>query len=205
MVDPGVPPGGRQHDARPADGNFPAPSNRAHVSWAPAPASPSGAGPEHGFALPRPALGARLGLATAIAALGMVLMVVGTFLPWVVSGQVRRSSYAAAGVIDRLGIASEEMLDVLVGVWPLFGAICVLPVVAALLRRWRTAGVLAVLLALVGAAVSVSALAFAARSGPSGTVSLDPLGPTVTVAGAALLLVGGLLLAFRRSSRMSPG
>ena len=136
-------------------------------------------------------------------------MIIGTFLPWVVSGQVRRSSYAAAGVIDRLGVAGEGMLDGLVGLWPLFGALCALPVVAALLRWWRTAGVLAVLLALTGGGLSIGALVFAARRGSSGTVSLDPLGPTVTVAGAALLLVGGLLLTFRRSSpgssRMSPG
>jgi hypothetical protein len=203
MVDPGASPGGRQPDPPAPDGNRPP----APTGWEPVPASRSGAEPEHTFGQPSPAAGPAL--PTAIAAFGMSLMIVGTFLPWVVSGQVRRSSYAAAGVIDRLGVAGEGMLDWLVGLWPLFGALCMLPVVAALLRWWRTAGVLAVLLALTGGGLSIGALVFAARAGSSGTVSLDPLGPTVTVAGAALLLVGGLLLTFRRSSpgssRMSPG
>jgi hypothetical protein len=136
----------------------------------------------------------------AIAALGLVLMIIGSFLPWAVSGQVRRSSYAISGVIDRLGIAGDGVLGTVVTLWPFFGPLCVLPVIAALLRWWRTAGVLGVVLGLAGGALSVGALVFAARQRPSASVSLDPLGPAVMAVGAVLLLVGALMLTFRRSN-----
>ena len=79
-------------------------------------------------------------------AAGLVLALVGSFLPWVVSGQVRRSSYAITGMIDRLGVAGDGLLGTLVSGWPLIGLLCAAPVVAALLRRWVIAGVLAVVL-----------------------------------------------------------
>ncbi len=140
----------------------------------------------------------------AIAGLGVVLVVVGSFLPWVVSGQVRRSSYAISGVVDRLGIAGDGVLAVLVDLWPYFGPLCVLPVIVGALRWWRTAGVIAAVLGLASGTLAVAALAIAARGAGSGSVSLDPLGPSVMAAGAALLVGGGLALALRRTTRSRP-
>ncbi len=57
--------------------------------------------------------------ALVFAAAGLVLALIGSFLPWVVSGQVRRSSYAVTGMIDRLGIAGDGVLGSLVAGWPL--------------------------------------------------------------------------------------
>ena len=136
--------------------------------------------------------------ALVFAAAGLVLAVVGSFLPWVVSGQVRRSSYAVTGMIDRLGIAGDGVLGSLVAGWPLIGLLCATPVVAALLRRWVVAGALCVVLGITMATVSLALLA-AGGSGAIG-VQVDPIGPSVTSAGGMLLIVGGawLIVGVRR-------
>ena len=85
---------------------------------------------------------------------GIVLVVAGSFLPWVISGTVRRSSYAIVGILDRLGIADDGPIGILVGAWPLIGVLCMTPVVAAVLRWWRASGVLAVLLAVAAGLLS---------------------------------------------------
>ena len=93
------------------------------------------------------------------AAVGLVLALVGSFLPWVVSGQVRRSSYAVTGMIDRLGVAGDGVLGSLVARWPFIGLLCAAPVVAALLRRWVIAGALGVVLGVAMAGVCLALLA----------------------------------------------
>ena len=105
---------------------------------------------------------------------GLVLVIVGSFLPWVISGTVKRSSYEIIGVIDRLGIARDGFVAGLVSNWPLLGVLCFAPVVAAAFRWWRLA---------VGL-----------------TVRLDPLGPSVMAAGGLLLVGGGLCMTFGNSS-----
>ncbi len=149
-----------------------------------------------GAALPRLRLRAALGVITGA---GLVLVVVGSFLPWVISGTVKRSSYQIVGVIDRLGIAGDGIIAVLADGWPLLGVLCVTPVVAAALRWWRTAGALAALIGLVAAALSLGLLVLAlGRTGL--TVRLDPIGPSVMAAGGLLLVGGGLCLTFGNSS-----
>ena len=130
--------------------------------------------------------------ALMFAGAGVVLALVGSFLPWVDSGQVRRSSYAVTGVIDRLGIAGDGVLGSLVAGWPFIGLLCATPVVAALLRRWVIAGTLGVLLGIAMATVSLALLAVSG-DGAIG-VQVDPMGPSVTSAGAMLLIVGGAWL-----------
>ena len=140
--------------------------------------------------------------ALIFAAAGLVLAVVGSFLPWVVSGQVRRSSYAVTGMIDRLGIAGDGVLGSLVAGWPLIGLLCATPVVAALLRRWAVAGALCVVLGIAMATVSLALLAVG--GGGAIGVQVDPIGPSVTSAGGMLLTVGGawLIIGVWRNQRL---
>ena len=130
--------------------------------------------------------------ALMFAGAGLVLALVGSFLPWIDSGQVRRSSYAVTGMIDRLGIAGDGVLGSLVAGWPLIGLLCATPVVAALLRRWVVAGVLGALLGIAMAAVSLAVLAVTGDSAVG--VQVNPIGPSVTSSGAMLLTVGGAWL-----------
>ena len=127
---------------------------------------------------------------------GLLLVIAGSFLPWVISGSVHRSSYAVVGVADRLGFGRDGVIGALITGWPLFGVLCMTPVIAAVLRRWRLAGVLAILIAVTAAAVSFGIL-WVAIGRVGLTVRLDPVGPSVMAAGSLLLLGGGLGLAFK--------
>jgi hypothetical protein len=129
-----------------------------------------------------------------IAGTGLILVVAGSFLPWVISGNVSRSSYAIVGVVDRLGFADDGPLAVLVDLWPFVGAVCVAPVIAGILRWWRTSGVLCVCYGLLTGALSFGLLAFGSGVGGLG-VRLSPIGPAVMAAGAILLICGGVALA----------
>ena len=93
-----------------------------------------------------------------IAGSGLAMVIAGSFLPWVISGEVRRSSYAILGIVDRLGVAGDGALGVLIAHWPLVGVLCMAPVVIGCLRWWRTAGVLAVLVALTTGLLSFGIL-----------------------------------------------
>lgn len=134
-----------------------------------------------------------------LAGAGLVLAIAGSFLPWVVSGSVTRSIYAIAGVADRLGIAGDGPLARLLAALPVLAALCFAPVVAAALRWWRAAGVLATLIGLAMAVLSLGILAL--TLGKVGlTVRLDPLGPSVMAAGGLLLVAGGIGLIFGHGS-----
>ena len=129
-----------------------------------------------------------------IAGTGLVLVIVGSFLPWVVSGTVRRSSYAIVGIVDRLGVAGDGIVGILVAGWPFVGVLCMTPVVAACLRWWRTSGLLGALVGLTAGLLSFGIVVLAAgRSGLG--VRLDPIGPAVIAAGSILLFCGGCALA----------
>jgi len=130
---------------------------------------------------------------------GLVLIVVGSFLPWVVSGTVRRSSYAIIGVIDRLGIAEGGVIGLLVTAWPFIGLLCMTPVIAGCLRSWRVAGLLGVLVGLASGLLSFGIVLLAAGRAGLG-VRLDPIGPAVMAAGAVLVLIGGGALSFGAGS-----
>ena len=143
---------------------------------------------------------ARLGVLRArvitclIGGVGLLLVIAGSFLPWVISGTVRRSSYAIVGVVDRLGIAGDGVVGILVSGWPFVGVLCMTPVVAACLRWWRISGILGALVGLFAGVLSFGIVFLA--SGQSGLgVRLDPIGPAVMAAGSILLLSAGLLLA----------
>jgi len=135
---------------------------------------------------------------------GLVLVVIGSFLPWVISGEVRRSSYAIVGVVDRLGIAGDGLLGVVVAGWPFIGLLCMTPVIAGCLRWWRTAGGLAILLAGLAGLLAFGLLVMTAGRAGLG-IRLDPIGPAVMAAGSVLLMCGGLALALGVGSPVRRG
>lgn len=130
---------------------------------------------------------------------GIVFVVAGSFLPWVISGTVRRSSYAIVGILGRLGIGEDGLIGILVGAWPLIGVLCMTPIVAAGLRWWRVAGVLAVVLAVASGVLSFGVI-LATNGLAGGGIGVDPIGPAFMAAGAVLLFCGGLSLAIGAGS-----
>lgn len=134
---------------------------------------------------------------------GLTLVIAGSFLPWVVSGEVRRSSYAILGIVERLDVAGEGILGFLIAHWAFVGVLCMAPVVVGCLRWWRTAGALGVVVALATGLLSFAIL-IAAGASAGLPVRVDPIGPAVMAAGAVLLLGAGIALALGVGSPVRP-
>lgn len=98
------------------------------------------------------------GVVFGLGAAGLVVTVVGTFLPWLRSGDVRRNSYTSFGTVRRL-IGFHGAAEVLVHAWPMVGAASAVVVVVAALGLRRTAAGLGFLVAGWAAAVAGGALA----------------------------------------------
>jgi len=121
--------------------------------------------------------------------IGAAATIVGSLRPWVASGSVDRSSYEIIDLIDRLGFAEEGLLEVALRAWPLMPLVLV---VGAAAMWWRRH--------VVGAALSVVGGLYAL--GVALTVELAPStgllrirsGPTITIAGAAVVLVASVVV-----------
>lgn len=119
--------------------------------------------------------------------LGGVGVIVGTFLPWAVSGRVRRNVFELAEVAGRLGTLGTLPL----GVAFVIPLLCAIPTLLLAMRLVRTAGLVAALVSIGALAGSGSALVNAgARQG--GMIEISVTGPVVTAAAALLLLVAAL-------------
>ncbi len=117
-------------------------------------------------------------VAYAIGVAGLLVLVAGTFLPWLQSGQVRRNSYASFGVLDRL-IGFHGVTEAAIKVWPLLGLCCAAVVTAAVVRWHGTAAVLGLLMAGWSAAVAIAVLLRDTSAG----VQVVAVGPLVTFVG----------------------
>jgi len=132
--------------------------------------------------------GPRIG--PAVASLGLALVVAGTFLPWFRSGSVSRSSYAAAGLADRLALLDHPLAGPALRGWvavPALAAVCLVLFVCGLAR---TAATLTALLAITGGTIALVATIQA--GGTAGVVSVSLGGPLTTLCGSALALAGAL-------------
>jgi hypothetical protein len=127
---------------------------------------------------------------------GLLTMVLGTFLPWLRSGEVQRNSYASFGLLRRL-IGFHGPAETLLRGWPLLGAVCALVVVLAAAGLLRVAALLALLVAAWAAAVSGGALA----RGPAGSVRVENLGPIVTITGAVATAAAAIVVLVLRVGR----
>lgn len=120
--------------------------------------------------------------------IGAAATIVGSLRPWVASGSVDRSSYEIIDLIDRLGFTEGGLLEVALRAWPLMPLVLV---VGAAAMWWRRH--------VVGAALSVVGGLYAL--GVALTVELAPStgllrirsGPTITIAGAAIVLVASVV------------
>lgn len=127
---------------------------------------------------------------------GVAILIGGTFLPWVYSGRVAKSSYSITGSLERhLNLPSWGAA--IVSGWPLLGPICAGLVVIFALGLRRTAALLSLLLLVVVLLLSTGLLIVGSRA--AGPITIATLGPAVTLAGAAVASVGAGRLGFRRA------
>lgn len=124
----------------------------------------------------------------AVGAVGLVLIVIGTFLPWLRSGRVLRNSYETDGAIRRL-LAPDGLARGALSVWPAVSLACAAVVALYLFGARSSALALAVLTSLVAAAVGTGAL----TAPRVGSLSVEASGPACTVAGTALVLLAATL------------
>jgi hypothetical protein len=133
----------------------------------------------------------------AVGGVGIAVLVLGTFLPWLRSGRATRNSYEAIGAVRRL-VHPAGVLDELFRSWPLLGAVCALAVAVHVLGLRVLGSAIGVLASLAGGAGAVAALA--ARD--NAYASVIETGPAVTIAGAAIVLISvGVDLATRERRR----
>ena len=128
--------------------------------------------------------------------LGLVLVVAGTFLPWLASGEVLRNSYQVTGVAARLAIGGQGPVTAALRWWPLVGPLYFLPLLLALLHCRRAAGIVALLLGLLAALLGVTTLVVASGRSSSG-VGVVATGPVVLAIGGVLYAAAGGLFTVR--------
>jgi len=153
-----------------------------HVSPEPAPPA---AAPDHNRARRRRELGSLVLVA------GAALVVLGAFLPWVISGSATRSSFATVRSADRLGVVPDGVALALLRSWYLVPLAAAIIPVAVVLGRRRLALITAV--ALAGVAAVVAGLVI--HASPS-----TGAGPAVSLAGSATLLAGTAILTRTRTT-----
>lgn len=126
---------------------------------------------------PRAAVPALLG--------GVALIVLGAFLPWVVSGATSRSSFATVRSADRLGLVPDGVALLVLRSWYLVPLIAALVPLLLALHRVRAAAVVAIGLAGLTGLIATIVLVVAPEHG---------LGPPIAVAGSCLVLASAIAL-----------
>ena len=129
-------------------------------------------------------LGRRAVPFTAMAVGGLVA-VLGSFLPWVRTGRRSRNSYDVFRVVGRLGFAPDGPAATAMRWWPLVPLLAAAGVVAVWWGWGRAGGAIGLV---AGAYAGVIGVAVA-RAPEADLVELGT-GPTVTAVGAVVLLAG---------------
>jgi hypothetical protein len=133
-----------------------------------------------------------------VAATGLVLIVVGTFLPWSRSGMTYRNSYASLGVLRELGFVGG-VVTVWVAMIPL---VAVVIAAYALGLRRSAAGVAAVMSIMLG---TISGVAAVQGDDGGSLIGIASSGPTTSLVGAVLALLGAVVVLVTQRKRSSGG
>lgn len=139
-------------------------------------------------------------IAAGLGLTGLVAIVVGTFLPWLRSGQTHRNSYQTGGAIKQvLGLPGP--LDTALSVWPFLGLACGGVIALFALGLHRLAAVTALIAGLCSGAVAVGVLTV---DGSTFAVP-ENSGPAVTLIGAISVLGAATVLLSSRPLPLSEG
>jgi hypothetical protein len=122
--------------------------------------------------------------------LGALVLVIGTFLPWLSSGAALRNSYQAMAVARRLTPLGDGATGAALSAWPAVGGITAACLVLYAVGLRRSAAIGISLLSVVTGTVATATVVLL----PPGefTVRAVLLGPVVTVTGAVLAVVGAV-------------
>lgn len=123
---------------------------------------------------------------------GLAVVLAGTFLPWLRSGQVLRDSYDAINVLRVQPGPPDEPVQVLLDAWLTVIPLCTVSAALYALRVRRTAALVVCLVAVLTAVTSVIALSHAGA--PTDPVGFSLTGPIVTLFGAVAAFIGGIVV-----------
>lgn len=121
-----------------------------------------------------------------LAAVGIAVVVAGTFLPWLRSGTVLRDSYQAVGAVRTLLVSGP--MSTLLTAWLFVIPVCGVCVALYALRLRRVSAMFACVVSLVVGTAAV--LVTVQGSDPGALIGVSMAGPVVTLAGAVAALVG---------------
>jgi hypothetical protein len=124
-----------------------------------------------------------------------LVVVVGTFLPWLRSGSTSRSSYDLLGVLDRLDLAPGGFISTLIRWWPMVPLLVTVAVVAAWWGLRWVALVTATAAVLYAGGVG-AALVVASRDTGIGV----GVGPWVCAIASAVFLITALWIVFTHAT-----
>jgi hypothetical protein len=135
----------------------------------------------------------------ALGGVGLVLVAVGTFLPWLRSGSVLRDSYESISAIRTIGIIRDSPLNLIIDAWTMTVPVITLCVAAYAFGFRRSAATVAAVVAIfcgtIGAGAAVES------SGDEASLGIAGAGPTVTFIGGVLALLGVIGVFIGRRTR----
>ena len=134
--------------------------------------------------------------AVAVHVAGALVVLIGTFMPWIRSGTRRRSSYDLLEVATRLGFSPHGALGWAVRCWPLMPLLLVGSVVAVSIGMHRWAVAVSVV-----AVLHVGVVAVTVRRAPRSVLIGVESGTWVSLVGAVVMLAGVVLIATRHAAR----
>jgi hypothetical protein len=133
----------------------------------------------------------RLGTGGAcVTAAGLVLIAVGTFLPWVRSGAVLRDSYQSIAVIRTLDALDGNPLELVLDGWTMLIPIITACAVVYALGLRRVAATISTILAIICGTIATAATVVG--GGENVHLGIASTGPVTTMVGAVLSAVGVL-------------
>jgi|SRR6266545_577711 len=141
-----------------------------------------------------------IGMAGAVlGAIGLIMVAVGTFLPWLKSGAVLRDSYESISAIRTIGIIRDSPLNLVIDAWTMIVPVITLCVAAYAFGFRRSAATIAAVVAIfcgtVGGGAAVES------SGDEASLGIAGTGPTVTLIGGVLALLGVIGVFIGRRAR----
>jgi hypothetical protein len=145
------------------------------------------AGPSRG---PSTLLVVRRVVLPAVLTAGALITVVGTFLPWLRSGDSDRNSFQLLSLLDFLGFAPDGPMGWAVRAWPVIVLVCVLAAVTVWQGMWPIAS----LTGMAGGAYAAG-LAWAVRDAATTSLISARYGTSVTIVGGVMLVFASLACA----------